>query len=91
PAFEGLIQRWKLVGDLVPHCAPFVTIGLTWAAKYDDWMSLTGAYAVAMFIDPTRCLSWINKHWSVPQITQAKNYILQLVHLPDNNNSRTLD
>ncbi|KAG1728223.1 hypothetical protein EDB19DRAFT_1582133, partial [Suillus lakei] len=21
PAFEGLIQRWKLVVDLVPHCA----------------------------------------------------------------------
>ncbi|KAG1827548.1 uncharacterized protein BJ212DRAFT_1257671 [Suillus subaureus] len=32
-AFEGLIQRWKLVADHVPHCAPLVDIGLTWAAK----------------------------------------------------------
>ncbi|KAG2126456.1 hypothetical protein BD769DRAFT_1388149 [Suillus cothurnatus] len=85
PAFEELIQRWNLVADLVPHCAPLVGIGLTWAAKYNSRMSLTGAYAIAMFIDPTRHLSWMNEHWTILQITEAKNYILKLVYPPDNN------
>ncbi|KAG1894083.1 uncharacterized protein F5891DRAFT_1195634 [Suillus fuscotomentosus] len=79
PAFEGLIQRWNLVVDLVPHCAPLVGIGLTWAVKYDGRMSLTDIYAVAMFIDHTRHPPWMNEHWTILRIAEAKNYILKLM------------
>jgi hypothetical protein len=48
PAFETFIERWKLLGERVPHCDPLVQIGLSWAEKYDERMGATNAYAVAM-------------------------------------------
>lgn len=48
PAFEELIERWEKIAILIPHCAPLINVGLTWADKYDERMGAIDAYAVSM-------------------------------------------
>jgi hypothetical protein len=49
PAFEHLLEDWKQLANSAPHCAPLINIGLTWADKYDNRMTYTNVYAVAMY------------------------------------------
>jgi hypothetical protein len=43
-----MIKRWEKIAILIPHCAPLINIGLTWADKYDERMGAIDAYAVSM-------------------------------------------
>jgi hypothetical protein len=47
PAFELLIAAWKDLAE-IPHLAPLIEIGLTWADKYSGKMEQTMAYPIAM-------------------------------------------
>ncbi|KAG1791709.1 ribonuclease H-like domain-containing protein [Suillus plorans] len=81
PAFERLVKKWKDLAQRFAHLAPFVAIGLTWTDKYHDRMNHTGAYGVAMFVDPAIRMSWMNDNWDMVRVNKARDYILELVRL----------
>ncbi|KAG1889592.1 uncharacterized protein F5891DRAFT_1198660 [Suillus fuscotomentosus] len=75
-----MIKSWESIGLHVPHCKPIVDIGLTWASKYTNRMSVTHAYAVTMFIDPVMRMSWMNSQWEEDCVNKAKKFIVKLMH-----------
>ncbi|KAG2747743.1 hypothetical protein P692DRAFT_201684725, partial [Suillus brevipes Sb2] len=87
PAFERLVKKWKDLAQRFAHLAPFVAIGLTWTDKYHERMSHTGAYGVAMFIDPAIRLSWMNDNWDMVRVNKARDYILELKRVRDTSDS----
>ncbi|KAJ7200631.1 hypothetical protein GGX14DRAFT_568203 [Mycena pura] len=50
--------------------------GLEIAAKYYHKFSQTDAYLMAMFINPSVRLQWIQKHWSASEVRDAKEKII---------------
>ncbi|KAF8431533.1 hypothetical protein L210DRAFT_875089, partial [Boletus edulis BED1] len=62
-----------------PHCALFVKVGLDWAWKYYECMGQTRAYVIAMFINPTIRLSWIDQQWGTDVAARARADILRLM------------
>ncbi|KAF8137053.1 ribonuclease H-like domain-containing protein [Boletus edulis] len=79
PAFKLLMIQWDALCIKAPHCAPFVKVGLDWAQKYYERMGQTRAYVIAMFIDPTIRLSWIDQQWGTDAAARARADILKLM------------
>ncbi|KAG1878841.1 hypothetical protein F4604DRAFT_1923512 [Suillus subluteus] len=78
-ALEHLIEQWEKTAWIATHCAPMIEIGLTWAEKYSHRMSKTNTYGVAMFIDPTLRLLWIDGHWGEEKACAARDFIMKLL------------
>ncbi|KIM54018.1 hypothetical protein SCLCIDRAFT_31420 [Scleroderma citrinum Foug A] len=61
----------------LPRCAPYIKVGLKYANKYYSRMDKTNAYAIAMFVDPTLCLTWIEEHWSPAEVLKVRTVVLE--------------
>ncbi|KAF8867750.1 hypothetical protein BD779DRAFT_1463781 [Infundibulicybe gibba] len=81
PEFERYISTLKLVGRLDPRLQRWTKISLDWANKYYHKMGDTKAYVIAMLINPTIRLSWIQKHWDPQDVKVAMKTIEDLVSL----------
>ncbi|KAJ6467257.1 ribonuclease H-like domain-containing protein, partial [Mycena sanguinolenta] len=85
PAFELFMTSWKAMLDdvdlQVENIRNFIHPGLAIAKKYYNRMGETDAYIIAMFINPSIRFEWIKKNWSAVEQEDAKNIILDKVHL----------
>ncbi|KAH9014937.1 hypothetical protein EDB84DRAFT_1277499, partial [Lactarius hengduanensis] len=79
PAFETFMTSWERLVENYPHLQFMVQPGLDLMYKYYTRMDRTKAYVLAMFLNPSIRMSWINKHWSAEYIKDAKNTILDTV------------
>ncbi|KIK16503.1 hypothetical protein PISMIDRAFT_42950, partial [Pisolithus microcarpus 441] len=63
PAFEMVILWWRALAKHAPHCGAIINAGLDQAEQYYQQMGCMTAYCIAMFVDPTICLTWVDCHW----------------------------
>ncbi|KIK13051.1 hypothetical protein PISMIDRAFT_18265 [Pisolithus microcarpus 441] len=79
PAFETFMEEWKRLSNAVPHCAAYIKPGLVVADTYYKKMGKMKVYVVAMFVDPTIRMTWVNEHWSSPNAMEADQVIKDLM------------
>ncbi|KIM58277.1 hypothetical protein SCLCIDRAFT_28178 [Scleroderma citrinum Foug A] len=77
PVFKMFIIQWEHLSAQAPQCALFIEVGLHYAKEYYSHMGKTDVYAIAMFVDPTICFTWINAHWEDTDIAKAREAILK--------------
>ncbi|KAG2351062.1 hypothetical protein BDR07DRAFT_1321681 [Suillus spraguei] len=81
PVFETLMTQWEELANAAPHCKPFIDTALTWASSYYQHMDHTHAYTMAMFVDPSIQLAWIERHWDSELVEKVKKDIREMVSL----------
>ncbi|CAA7260680.1 unnamed protein product [Cyclocybe aegerita] len=78
PAFEMFMTAWERLGEKFLHLEPYTKVGIEWAVKYYNKMDLTKAYVIAMVLNPSIHLSWIQKNWDEEFIDEATQTIKDL-------------
>ncbi|KIK19412.1 hypothetical protein PISMIDRAFT_43550, partial [Pisolithus microcarpus 441] len=75
PAFEMAILRWRALAKHAPHCGAIINARHDRAKQYYQRMGRTTAYCIAMFVDPTIRLTWVDRHWG-PKASDIRDLVL---------------
>ncbi|KAJ3851832.1 hypothetical protein EV368DRAFT_42294, partial [Lentinula lateritia] len=63
PLYKGLIEMLGLMKSTLPNLAHIIEVSLRKLHEYVDKARGTQIYALAMAINPTMKLNWINENW----------------------------
>jgi len=93
PTIKTIIVQWEHLSVHLPHCAPYIKVGLKYANKYYSCMDKMNAHAIVMckcifysrivdsplfiVVDPTLQLTWIEEHWSPAEVLKVCNVVLE--------------
>ncbi|KIK25341.1 hypothetical protein PISMIDRAFT_9698 [Pisolithus microcarpus 441] len=81
-----VVLEWRALVKHTPHCGAIINARLDWAKQYYQQMGHMTAYCIAMFVDPTIRLTWVDRHWG-PKASDIQNLVLHTMteycsHLP---------
>ncbi|KAH7868956.1 ribonuclease H-like domain-containing protein, partial [Lentinula edodes] len=75
PLYEGLIEMLGLMKSTLPNLAHIIEVSLRKLHEYVDKARGTRIYALAMAINPTTKLNWINENWPRSDADQAREWL----------------
>ncbi|KAJ6473957.1 hypothetical protein C8R47DRAFT_1053485 [Mycena vitilis] len=79
PAFELLLDSWINLQQELPMLGHYIGVGITKIQEYVNKGRKTRAYALAMIINPTMKMEWIEKHWPDDDAKQAEKWMIESV------------
>ncbi|KII93741.1 hypothetical protein PLICRDRAFT_101142, partial [Plicaturopsis crispa FD-325 SS-3] len=79
PAYEELLEMLKLFRVQTPRLAHMADAAIAKIEEYVARSRKTKIYALAMIINPTSKLSWIEEHWSSEEAQEARESMYKAV------------
>ncbi|KAF9504464.1 hypothetical protein BS47DRAFT_1401372 [Hydnum rufescens UP504] len=75
PAFQSLQDQWQehMISNL--DMSPYVLKGMAWLNKYHEKVGKTHAYVIAMVLNPSIKMYFIQKQWSPMEVEEAVEWI----------------
>ncbi|KAG2357023.1 hypothetical protein BDR07DRAFT_1453253 [Suillus spraguei] len=81
PAYEVLKGQWTQLQSTIWELSHYIGVGLDKLQQYINEGRKTCIYALSMIINPSIKLEWLKEHWEAEDIENAREWILQAVHL----------
>ncbi|KDQ07396.1 hypothetical protein BOTBODRAFT_72896, partial [Botryobasidium botryosum FD-172 SS1] len=63
PAMEAMVQGWDILEAKMPHLSVMISAGRLKIQQYLSVMRNQKAYVIAMVLNPSCKLHWIDTHW----------------------------
>ncbi|KAJ7633847.1 hypothetical protein DFH06DRAFT_1004046, partial [Mycena polygramma] len=79
PAFELLLVSWLNLQKELPELAHYIGVGITKIQEYVNKGRKSRIYALAMIINPTMKMTWIQEYWPQPDARKAEDWMLETV------------
>ncbi|KAJ7696975.1 hypothetical protein B0H17DRAFT_1266691, partial [Mycena rosella] len=79
PAFEMLLDCWINLQTQLPMLAHYIRVGIVKIQEYVNKGRKTRVYALAMIINLTMKMEWIEQHWPADDAAQAEEWMIDAV------------
>ncbi|KAF8902744.1 hypothetical protein CPB84DRAFT_1678641, partial [Gymnopilus junonius] len=79
PAFEMLVISWLNIQKIIPELGHYIGVSIAKIQEYTRKGRQSCIYALAMILNPSQKMNWINEHWSQKEASDAKVWMLQAV------------
>ncbi|KAF7318939.1 Dimer-Tnp-hAT domain-containing protein [Mycena chlorophos] len=77
PAFELLLQAWLALQKIMPDFEHYIGVGVNKIIEYVNKGRKSRIYALAMIINPTVKIEWLEQHWLPEDVKQAEEWIIE--------------
>ncbi|KAJ7235800.1 hypothetical protein C8J57DRAFT_1088647, partial [Mycena rebaudengoi] len=81
PAYELLLNSWLHLQTELPMLKHYIGVGIDKIQEYVDKGRKSRIYALAMIINPTIKMEWIDEHWPAEDAANAEVWIIDGVSL----------
>ncbi|KAF8151387.1 hypothetical protein B0H34DRAFT_784669 [Crassisporium funariophilum] len=79
PAFELLVDSWLNLQKTIPELSHFIGVGIAKIQEYVIKCRQSRIFALAMIINPSSKLDWIQRHWTEQEAKDAREWMLEAV------------
>ncbi|KAJ7072448.1 ribonuclease H-like domain-containing protein [Mycena amicta] len=76
PAYELILDSWLKLQNEIPELKHYIGVGIAKIQEYIKLGRKSRIYALAMIINPSMKLDWIEKHWPARDVRKAEEWIL---------------
>ncbi|KAF7372508.1 Dimer-Tnp-hAT domain-containing protein [Mycena venus] len=82
PAFELLLKSWLQMQQTLPELAHYIGVGIAKIQEYVNKGRKSRIYALAMIINPTMKMHWIEENWPVSDALNAEEWMIEVFVQP---------
>ncbi|KAF7372144.1 Dimer-Tnp-hAT domain-containing protein [Mycena venus] len=79
PAFELLLKSWLQMQQTLPELAHYIGVGIAKIQEYVNKGRKSRVYALAMIINPTMKMHWIEENWPVSDALNAEEWMIEVM------------
>ncbi|KAI6012365.1 hypothetical protein EDC04DRAFT_2579789, partial [Pisolithus marmoratus] len=79
PAYELLCEKWSQLQQTIHELSPYIGVGYTKLKFYINQGQKTQTYALAMIVNPSIKLWWIQDHWMEEDVVKARKWVIEAV------------
>ncbi|PPR08201.1 hypothetical protein CVT24_001388 [Panaeolus cyanescens] len=77
PAFEILVDSWLTLQQTIPELAHYIGVGIAKIQEYVTKGRKSRIYALAMIINPSSKLTWMEQQWSSDEVANAREWMIE--------------